>query len=182
MIPVMILTEGRCVAMMRWMPMALANCAKRAMGISTSLPVLSLSDLQIVDYKYTNVREGICGLQSGLNLLATNFSLYSWMFLCTRCFEQVVTAIHFNTQAVEGVKLPDVLLKWALLRWVEAEARCSKLAYGNKFCTFLGSTKPALPVKGVLYSSDIKTVLMPTDFPWPVGTCNEGGGASGKIG
>jgi hypothetical protein len=32
MVPVMMLTLGRCVAMMRWMPMARASCAKTGDG------------------------------------------------------------------------------------------------------------------------------------------------------
>ena len=41
-VPVMMLTDGRWVAMIRWMPMARASCAKRAMGVSTSLPAVMI--------------------------------------------------------------------------------------------------------------------------------------------
>ena len=37
-VPVMTSTEGRCVAMMRWMPDARAICARRWMQASISLP------------------------------------------------------------------------------------------------------------------------------------------------
>ncbi len=36
MMPVMTLTDGRCVAMTRWMPQARASCARRQMASSTS--------------------------------------------------------------------------------------------------------------------------------------------------
>ncbi len=42
MVPVMMLTLGRCVAMIRWMPMARASCARRAMGVSTSRPAVMI--------------------------------------------------------------------------------------------------------------------------------------------
>ena len=41
-IPVMTFTEGLCVAMMRWIPTALASCARRAIGCSTSLPAVMI--------------------------------------------------------------------------------------------------------------------------------------------
>ena len=40
MVPVIIFTEGRCVAIIKCIQTARANCAKRAMGISTSLPAV----------------------------------------------------------------------------------------------------------------------------------------------
>ena len=42
MVPVMIFTEGRCVAMIRWIPTARANCASLAIGISISLPAVMI--------------------------------------------------------------------------------------------------------------------------------------------
>ena len=42
MVPVMMFTDGRWVAMMRWMPMARANCARRAIGVSTSFPAVMI--------------------------------------------------------------------------------------------------------------------------------------------
>ena len=41
-IPVMTFTDGRCVATMRWIPMARASCAIRAIGCSTSLPAVMM--------------------------------------------------------------------------------------------------------------------------------------------
>ena len=41
-VPVMILTEGRWVAMIKWIPIARANWAKRAIGVSTSLPAVMI--------------------------------------------------------------------------------------------------------------------------------------------
>ena len=38
--PVMTFTSGRCVAMIRWMPMARAFCARRMTGPSTSRAVI----------------------------------------------------------------------------------------------------------------------------------------------
>ena len=38
MVPVTMSTEGRCVAMMRWMPAARAICASRCTAASISLP------------------------------------------------------------------------------------------------------------------------------------------------
>ena len=36
MTPVMTFTDGRCVAMMRWIPAARASCARRAIEVSIS--------------------------------------------------------------------------------------------------------------------------------------------------
>ena len=40
MIPVITFTDGLCVATIKCIPIALANCAKRAIGVSTSLPAV----------------------------------------------------------------------------------------------------------------------------------------------
>ncbi len=42
MVPVMTSTEGRCVAMMTWMPAARAICARRCTAASISLPATSI--------------------------------------------------------------------------------------------------------------------------------------------
>ena len=42
MVPVMTSTEGRCVAMIRWMPAARAICASRCTAPSISLPATSM--------------------------------------------------------------------------------------------------------------------------------------------
>ena len=41
-VPVMTSTEGRCVAMMMWMPAARAICARRCTAASISLPATSI--------------------------------------------------------------------------------------------------------------------------------------------
>ena len=42
MVPVMTSTDGRCVAMMTWMPAARAICASRCTAPSMSLPATSI--------------------------------------------------------------------------------------------------------------------------------------------
>ena len=41
-VPVMTSTDGRCVAMMMWMPAARAICARRCTAASMSLPATSI--------------------------------------------------------------------------------------------------------------------------------------------
>ena len=42
MTPVMMFVEGRCVAIIMWMPTARASWAMRAIGVSTSLPAVMI--------------------------------------------------------------------------------------------------------------------------------------------
>ena len=41
----MTLDDGRCVAMIMWMPTARAFCAMRTSGVSTSLPAVMIMSL-----------------------------------------------------------------------------------------------------------------------------------------
>ena len=58
MTPVMTSTEGRCVAMIRWIPAARAFCASRWMRNSTSLPAV------IIRSASSSTTTTICGRTS----------------------------------------------------------------------------------------------------------------------
>ena len=75
--PVIILTDGLCVAMIKCIPTARDNCASRAIGFSISLPAVMIKS---ANSSITNTIYGrnLCPLL-GLSLRSVNFLLYSVM-------------------------------------------------------------------------------------------------------
>src|SRR5690606_41748517 len=78
MIPVIRFTEGRWGAIIRCIPMARANCASLAIGVSTSLPAV------IIKSANSSMTKTIYGRNSwpllGFNIVVLTFALYFLMF------------------------------------------------------------------------------------------------------
>jgi hypothetical protein len=69
MTPVMTSTDGRCVAMIRWMPAARAFCASRWIRNSTSLPAVSIRSAS------SSTITTICGRSS---YSSSSISYFGW--------------------------------------------------------------------------------------------------------
>ena len=77
--PVITLTEGLWVAIIKWIPIALANCANRAIGVSTSLPAVIMRSANSSTTRTIYGKNWWPSL--GFNFLSLNFLLYSTIFL-----------------------------------------------------------------------------------------------------
>ena len=77
--PVITLTEGLCVAIIKWIPIALANCANLAIGVSTSLPAVIIKSANSSTTKTTYGKN--LWSSFGFSFLSLNFLLYSTIFL-----------------------------------------------------------------------------------------------------
>ena len=80
-VPVMILTVGRCVAMMRWIPTARASWAIRAIGVSMSLPAVMMRSAN--SSMITTMYGMYLWPSSGLSRRSQNLRLYS--VTCRTC-------------------------------------------------------------------------------------------------
>src|SRR5690606_34027205 len=85
-IPVITFTEGRWVATTKWIPIARASWANRAIGASISLPAV------IIRSANSSMTKTIYGINlcpfSGFSLRATNLPLYSFKFLHPAYFKR----------------------------------------------------------------------------------------------
>ena len=164
MVPVIIFTLGLCVAIIKCIPTALANCAKRAIGISTSLPAVIIKSANSSTTK-TIKGKNWCPF-SGFNLRAVNLSLYSLIFLQPASFNKsylLSISIH-NAFSVLITFLVSVIM--ASCSPGSFAKKCFSMTRYKLNSTFFGSTKTNFNCEGCfLYNKETKIAFKPTDLP-----------------